>query len=52
MFDPVTAKTVKRNNYVDDCLKSTADEDTAVILCADLKNMFVQGGFRQTSAHP
>lgn len=33
---------------MDDCFKSTADEDTAITLCTDLKNMLAKGGFRLT----
>ncbi|KAK0147908.1 hypothetical protein N1851_012369 [Merluccius polli] len=47
-FGHETAKTVKRNFYVDDCLKSTTDEDTAIKLCADLRSMLARGGFRLT----
>ena len=47
-FGQETAKTVKKNFYVDDCLKSTYDEDTAVILCTELRSMLAKGGFRLT----
>lgn len=47
-FGPEAAKTVKTNFYVDDCLKSTMDEDTAVTLCADLRSMLAKHGFQLT----
>ncbi|XP_063749569.1 uncharacterized protein LOC134870954 [Eleginops maclovinus] len=47
-FCQEAARTVKKNFYVDDCLKSTTDEDTAITLCADLRNMLAKGGFRLT----
>ncbi|KAJ8410005.1 hypothetical protein AAFF_G00210460 [Aldrovandia affinis] len=47
-FGHEAAKTVKKNFYVDDCLKSTTDEDTAITLCADLRSMLAKGGFRLT----
>lgn len=47
-FGQEAAKTVKKNFYVDDCLKSVTDEDTAITLCADLRTMLAKGGFRLT----
>ncbi|KAK5866387.1 hypothetical protein PBY51_020583 [Eleginops maclovinus] len=47
-FCQEAARTVKKKFYVDDCLKSTTDEDTAIALCADLRNMLAKGGFRLT----
>lgn len=44
-FGQETAKTVRKNFYVDDCLKSASDEDTAITLCAELRSMLVKGGF-------
>ncbi|KAM4561412.1 uncharacterized protein V3H82_015431 [Fundulus diaphanus] len=47
-FGQEAAITVKKNFYVDDCLKSVADEDTAVALCSNLRGMLARGGFRLT----
>lgn len=47
-FGQETAKTVRKNFYVDDCLKSASDEDTAITLCAELRSMLAKGGFRLT----
>ncbi|GAA6232368.1 uncharacterized protein LOC120493481, partial [Lates japonicus] len=47
-FGQETAKTVKFNFYVDDCLKSASDEDTAITLCTELRSMLAKGGFRLT----
>ncbi len=47
-FGEEAANTVKKNFYVDDCLKSTSDEDTATTLCANLRSMLAKGGFRLT----
>ena len=47
-FGQETAKTVKKNFYVDDCLRSVSDENTAITLCAELRSMLANGGFRLT----
>ena len=47
-FGQEAATTVRKNCYVDDCLKSTADEDTAVSLCINLRSMLAKGGFQLT----
>lgn len=47
-FGPDTAQTIRENFSVDDCLKSTLDEDTAINLCAELRSMLAKGGFRLT----
>lgn len=47
-FGQEVANTVKKNFYVDDCLKSTANEDTAITICAELRSMLAKGGFRLT----
>lgn len=47
-FGQEAARTVKKNFYVDDCLKSIAEEDAAITLCSDLRNMLAKGGFRLT----
>ncbi|KAK7879138.1 hypothetical protein WMY93_034081, partial [Mugilogobius chulae] len=44
--DAVT--TVLKNFYVDDCIKSTVDEDSAISLAAALTTMLAKGGFRLT----
>ncbi|XP_068704307.1 uncharacterized protein [Montipora foliosa] len=41
-------KTVKRNFYVDDCLKSVESSERAVDLAVQLRNLLVKGGFRLT----
>jgi hypothetical protein len=41
-------RTVLRNFYVDDCLKSVATEKEAVALVAELKGMVAHGGFNLT----
>ena len=40
--------TVKRNFYVDDCLKSIPTEEGAVKLAVDLQSLMKMGGFRLT----
>ncbi|KAK3729480.1 hypothetical protein QZH41_019941, partial [Actinostola sp. cb2023] len=47
-FDPVTAETVKRNFYVDDCLKSVESEEQAIQLQGELRQLLARGGFRLT----
>lgn len=47
-FDPETITTVLRNFYVDDCLKSTADDSTAIRLAQQLRTILQRGGFRLT----
>ena len=47
-FGQEAATTVKKNFYVDDCLKSVADEDAAVTLCCNLRGMLARGSFRLT----
>ena len=41
-------KTVKRNFYVDDCLKSVESSERAVDLAVQLSNLLAKGGFRLT----
>lgn len=45
---PETANTVRKNFYLDDCLKSTTDDKTAISLCEDLRSMLAKGGFQLT----
>ena len=40
--------TVKRNFYVDDCLKSIPTEEGAVKLALDLQSLMKMGGYRLT----
>jgi hypothetical protein len=47
-FSENVVETIKRNFYVDDCLKSVADEDEAITLAADLRDILQRGGFRLT----
>lgn len=47
-FDEEVTDTVKRNFYVDDCLKSVGDSDKAIVLASDLRRLLAKGGFRLT----
>lgn len=47
-FQPETIETVKRNFYVDDCLKSVKGEDKAIQLVNELRKLLALGGFRLT----
>jgi hypothetical protein len=47
-FDPITAETVRRNFYVDDCLKSLQSDAKAIQLASQLREMLAKGGFRLT----
>ena len=47
-FDPSVKTTLRRDMYVDDVLKSTSSEDTAVTLAWDLKKLCSKGGFNLT----
>ena len=47
-FDAVTIATVKRNFYVDDCLKSVPTNPKAVKLVGELRELLSRGGFRLT----
>ena len=47
-FDEEVTDTVKRNFYVDDCLKSAGDDDKATALASDLRELLAKGGFRLT----
>lgn len=44
-FSPEVARTVLRNFYVDDCLKSVATEDQALALVKELTALCAKGGF-------
>jgi hypothetical protein len=47
-FDITVLDTVKRNFYVDDCLKSVRDEDERVSLANGLTTLLARGGFHLT----
>jgi hypothetical protein len=47
-FDKETVKTVRKNFYVDDCLKSVATVERATRLAGQLRAMLAKGGFRLT----
>ena len=47
-FDSITVNTVKDNFYVDDCLRSTTDDDTAIRLSGQLTELLSKGGFHLT----
>ena len=48
LFDPQIIHTVKRNFYVDDCLKSVNSDHDAINLVKDLTELLKTGGFRLT----
>ncbi|XP_078372656.1 uncharacterized protein LOC144656297 [Oculina patagonica] len=47
-FSEEVVKTVRRNFYVDDCLKSVKSADNAVELVNQLRDILSKGGFRLT----
>ena len=47
-FDAITVETIKRNFYVDDCLKSVTGEGKAVCLVGQLCELLSKGGFHLT----
>ena len=47
-FDPEIVRTVKRNFYVDDCLKSVTSDERAIFLVDNLTELLRRGGFRLT----
>ena len=47
-FDEETVKTVKKNFYVDDCLKSALNVEKARGLATQLREILAKGGFRLT----
>lgn len=47
-FEPQVVETVERNFYVDDCLKSVSEEDEAVKLAKQLRELLARGGFKLT----
>lgn len=48
-FDAVTIGTIKRNFYVDDCLKSVPTNPKAVKLVSELRELLSRGGFHLTN---
>jgi hypothetical protein len=48
MFDVETVKTIDRNFYVDDCLKSVSSTEKAVMLVEELRQLLSLGGFKLT----
>jgi hypothetical protein len=47
-FDDETIRTVNKNFYVDDCLKSVGSNEKAIRLANQLRNLLAMGGFRLT----
>ncbi len=47
-FDDQAIQTVQSNFYVDDCLKSVREEDEAIKLAKDLRELCQLGGFKLT----
>jgi len=48
MFSLEAVRTLRRNFYVDDCLKSIKDETKAISLVSELRALLSKGGFRLT----
>ena len=48
VFSKEVTDTVRRNFYVDDCLKSVRNEVEAIPLVSDLRELLSKGGFRLT----
>ena len=49
LFEPEVVSTVKRNFYVDECLKSVPTENGSIKLTLDLQSLMKMGGFRLTN---
>ena len=47
-FEISVLETVKRNFYVDNCLKLVADEDKGITMARDVTQLLARGGFRLT----
>ena len=47
-FDVETIRTVKRNFYVDDCLKSVGSNEKAIRMASQLRDLLAKAGFRLT----
>ncbi len=50
-FDDETIRTVNKNFYVDDCLKSVGSNEKAIRLANQLRNLLARGGFRLTKSN-
>ena len=48
MYESEVVETIRRNFYVDDCLKSVSSEERAITLASDLQSLMQRGGFRLT----
>lgn len=51
-FDERTIETVKRNFYVDDCLRSVPEDTEAVRLVGQLRELLSKGAFDLLSGYP
>ena len=47
-FDPETIETIRRNFYVDDCLKSASDTQKTIRLIEQLRDLLIRRSFRLT----
>ena len=47
-FNEQAIETVQPDFYVDDCLKSVCEEDEAIKLAKDLRELLALGGFKLT----
>ena len=47
-YEPVVASTIDRCMYVDDCLISVSDVETAIELVGGLRSLHAKAGFRLT----
>jgi len=47
-YKPVVASTIERCMYVDDCLISVSDVETAIELVGGLRSLHAKAGFRLT----
>ena len=47
-FDVETIRTVKRNFYVDDCMKSVGSNEKAIRMSSQLRDLLAKAGFRLT----
>ena len=44
MYESEVVETIRRNFYVDDCLKSVSSEERAITLASDLQSLMQRGG--------
>ena len=47
-FEEEAVKTIKRNFYIDDCVKSVKSVDCAIQIVVELRDLLSKGGFRLT----